>query len=84
MTKKPHWTQTPDGRIRMGEIQKKAWAAKRANRESAAQRKVANAALKFRSSIKRGETGRRSEGTTVVIQGWRITLAEDIIRIERD
>jgi hypothetical protein len=64
MTKKPHWTQTEEGKKRMSEIQKLAH-------------------MKIREvKSKRGNI--RKDNTILVINGWRVILDKNEVRIERN
>ena len=70
MSKKLHWTQTEEGRERMRQIQKLRFAAK----------KIVKAAKKrgpYKSTKEKKET-------SLVINGWRITLGKNEVRIDND
>lgn len=71
MTKKPHWTQTPEGKVRMAEVQRKAWKTKRAKQI-------------VRAAKKEKPTKREKKATSLVINGWRITLGKNEVRIDND
>lgn len=78
---KLHWTQTPEGKRRMSEIQKKAHAELRARREELAQNKVQRAASRFRDQRQSNQV---SQSPTIVIQGWSITVVGNQLRIEKE
>jgi regulator of sirC expression with transglutaminase-like and TPR domain len=75
MTKKPHWTQTPEGKARMAEVQKKAWQTKRAKMRNAAKTIVRKA---------KKTVPRERKPTTLVINGWRVILGKNEVRVEND
>lgn len=74
---KLHWTQTPEGRARMSEIQKKAHATIRATKESKARAKVTKALARFNKPT-------QVQNPTIVVQGWKITVVGSELRIERE
>ena len=78
---KLHWTQTPEGKRRMSEIQRQAHARIKEIRDSAAQTKVANAAKRFSQTRKINNI---QESPTIVVQGWSITVVGNQLRIERE
>ena len=76
MSKKLHWTQTPEGKARMAEVQRKAWETKRAKMKSAAKQIVRVAKPKA--------TKKETKATSLVINGWRITLGKHEVRIDNE
>lgn len=68
-TKKLHWTQTEEGKKRMSEIQKLAHEKLK---------EVRKKGLKEVRSYKKKEV----KETTLVINGWRVTLGKNEVRIE--
>lgn len=81
MTKKLHWTQTPEGKIKMAAAQKKAWANRTDKTEHF--RRLA----KLGAKAKRGpykKTTKSKKETSLIINGWRITLGKDEVRIDND
>ena len=83
MTKPPHWTQTPEGKIKMADAQRKAWATKRAKMKAMARTIVTRAK---RGPYKKKKAQRTTNGTSapfvVRVHGYRIFLSRDEIRIE--
>lgn len=77
---KPHWTQTAEGKARMADVQRKAWATKRAKLKDMAKKVVAKA--------KRGTYKPRKEKASkpfvVRTHGYRIILDKNEIRIENE
>lgn len=81
MATKPHWTQTPEGKLKMSEAQKKVWASKKDKSEHF--RKLAKMGAKY----KRGPYKTKAKDkkpTSLVVNGWRITLDKNEIRIEHE
>ncbi len=78
MSKKLHWTQTPEGKAKMGEVQRKAWETKRSKMKNMAKDVVKKAKKRPYTSKKE-----RKE-TSLVINGWRITLGKNEVRIDND
>lgn len=78
--KKLHWTQTPEGKAKMAAAQKKAWATKKEKREQFKQ------LAKMGAKVKKGK-GKRTltrDAVSVVINGWRITLGKDEVKIDHE
>lgn len=71
MSKKLHWTQTPEGRERMRQIQKLRFTAKQI---------VKSAKKKKRGPYKE----KKEKSTSLVINGWRITLGKNEVKIDND
>lgn len=82
MTKKLHWTQTPEGKARMSAAQKKVWAGKKDKAEHFRQLAKMGAKVK-RGPYKAKQTLTR-DAVSVVINGWRITLGKDEVKIEHE
>jgi hypothetical protein len=80
MSKKLHWTQTPEGKVRMSAAQKKVWAEKRSPLQRVAKQIVK--AAKKRGPYK--STKKERKETSLVINGWRITLGKNEVRIDND
>jgi hypothetical protein len=76
MSKKLHWTQTPEGKSRMAEVQRKAWETKRAK-----MKKVAKDIVRKAKKVK---PAKKEKSTSLVINGWRITLGKNEVRIDND
>lgn len=82
---KQHWTQTPEGRARIGEQSRLLWKTKRSKMLKIAQRaaKNARAAKKlggYKPKVKRQTT---KEPVSVQILGWRFIFEGEEIKIER-
>jgi hypothetical protein len=75
MTKKLHWTQTPEGKAKMADVQRKAWETKRAKMRNAAKRIV---------KVSKPSQKKEKKATSLVINGWRITLGKNEVRIDND
>ena len=67
---KPHWTQTPEGKKRMSEIQKMAQKAIKAKRKL--------------GRPKGRKNGSKDSGTVLVVNGWRVTLGKNEVRIDSE
>ena len=80
MSKKLHWTQTPEGKAKMSVAQKKVWAEKRSPLQRVARQIVKTA--KKRGPYK--ATKKERKETSLVINGWRITLGKNEVRIDND
>jgi hypothetical protein len=80
MSKKLHWTQTPEGKARMSESQKKVWADKKAGKRVSF-REIAKNAVKGKRAYNKKEP---KKPTSLVVNGWRITLTKDEVRIDRE
>lgn len=76
---KLHWTQTPEGRARMSESQKKRYAAMKDKSEHFRQ------LAKLGTKSKRGPYKTKKKATLVITSGWwKVTLEDDgTLRIER-
>jgi hypothetical protein len=73
MTKKPHWTQTLEGRERMSSLQKIAHArVKQAKLDT----------MKSTNGIKAATKTKTDKQTILIINGWKVILTKDEIRIE--
>lgn len=81
MSPKPHWTQTPEGRAKMSDAQKKMWASRRAKERNQAVAKIGKAAARLQAV--REEQAERSS-PTIVVHGWSITVVGNQLRIERE
>lgn len=81
MSKKLHWTQTPEGKAKMSVAQKKVWAEKRSPLQRVARQIVKQAKAK-RGPYK--TTKKERKETSLVINGWRITLGKNEVRIDND
>jgi hypothetical protein len=68
-SKKLHWTKTPEGKEKLRTAMLKAHAAKRQTK--ATPRKYTKRQPKYTPN-------------TLIIEGWRITLDKDAIKIERE
>jgi hypothetical protein len=85
MSKKLAWTQTPEGRARMSEIQKKIWAEKRSPLQRHKEfQKIAKAAVKVKRGPYKSKRMLTRDAVSVVINGWRITLNKDEVKIEHE
>jgi len=82
MSKKLHWTQTPEGKAKMSIAQKKVWAEKRSPLQRVARRIVK--AAKKRGPYKGKKEKKEKKETSLVINGWRITLGKNEVRIDND
>jgi hypothetical protein len=84
MSKKLAWTQTPEGRARMSEIQKKIWAEKRSPLQRHKEfHRIAKAAVKMKRGPYKSKN-KEEKSTSLIVNGWRITLSEDEVRIEHE
>ena len=69
-TRKPHWTQTIEGKKRMSDIQKLAHQKIRESKKH---------------KMKRGRPRKsQDKGTTLVINGWRVILGKNEVRIDSE
>jgi hypothetical protein len=68
-TKKPHWTQTPEGKERMSRLQTEAHARVR----------QAKSEQKKEVRVKSSDS---TKTTILVINGWRVILSKNEVRIE--
>lgn len=75
---KLHWTQTPEGKAKMSAAQKKVWANKKNKTEHFRQ------LAKLGAKTKRGPYKTTKKTTSLVVNGWRITLGKDEVRIEHE
>lgn len=73
------WTQTPEGRKRMSEIQKKVWAEKRSPLQRMQLAKTMTARSK-RNKVRKAA----DEFTTLRVNGWSIRLSKNEIVIDHD
>lgn len=79
-----HWTQLPGGKEKMAAVQKRLHEAKRAKKLQAMAKEVVVAA-------KRGPYRKRLESvqvhtdeTVLSINGWKVTLGRNTVRIEHE
>ena len=72
---KPHWTQTPAGRRKMSRIQHKV--------RKAAKHDTFHEIIKTATRMKR-TSKQTSNQTSLIVNGWRITLSKDEIRIDHE
>lgn len=75
MSTKPHWTQTPEGKAKMASVQRKAWKTKRAKMRAMANG-IASKAKKRPAPEKKS--------FSLVVEGWRITLGRNEVRIDHE
>jgi hypothetical protein len=69
-TKKPHWTQTEEGRKKMSDIQKLAHARVK---------EIKSGPGEIRSYNKK-----EKKETILVINGWKVRLSKNEVRIENE
>lgn len=82
MTKKLHWTQTPEGRERMRQIATGPRSPLKKARASKRKKELAKAIVK--TAKKRSPYKKEKKETSLVINGWRITLGKNEVRIDND
>lgn len=80
MTKRPHWTQTPEGREKLRRIQNDVWGRKKRGEF----KKIAKDAVKTKRKYTRRSHVATSKPMSLVINGWRVTLDKDEVRIEHE
>jgi hypothetical protein len=73
-----HWMQKPENKARMLKILKKATAAKKAARKKSKAEKIVAKAV--RKVHKKREPEKE---TTLVMNGWKVTLGHNTVKIEQ-
>lgn len=81
-TGKPHWTQTPAGKRKMAAAQRKIWRQKRSPLQQVRMKEIAKDIV---HKAKRSSPHKQvSKQTSLVVNGWRITLGASEIRIDHE
>lgn len=82
------WTQTPEGRKKMSEIQKRLWAEGRSGIQKRSKRKKMQAVAKMlvtkAKKYPKGYKNKQDKQFALIINGWRITLGKGEVRIDNE
>ena len=80
MTKKLHWTQTPEGRARMAVIATEANRAGLMRKKTEQMRTMSKEIVQSVKKVK----ARQKNGTVLIINGWRVTLERGVVRLDSE